>query len=137
MGTDATLCAKCGGTFSVTRVHIDGKNYHERCAFMSYPSHTQEDCGRLSAEIERLRAALTECADDLEASVKAEYQGTLDYPSQRRKFERDMEPVRKARALLGADQPAAQLVHVGLDGQPHGGPRAECKQCSETNSHEA
>ena len=52
------------------------------------------------AEIERLRAALKECADDLEASVNAEYHGTLDYPSQRRKWERDLQPVAAARKLL-------------------------------------
>lgn len=57
-----------------------------------------------AAEIEGLRAALKNCADDLEASVNAEYSGTLDYPSQQLKHERDMEPVRRARELLGDDQ---------------------------------
>lgn len=52
-------------------------------------------------KIERLRAALKGCADDLEASVNAEYRGTLDYPSQRRKYDRDMGPVIRARHLLG------------------------------------
>jgi|HubBroStandDraft_4_1064222.scaffolds.fasta_scaffold94879_3 hypothetical protein len=58
-------------------------------------------CGTLEAQIRELKDALIECANDLEASVKAEYEGTLDYPSQYRKFERDMEPVVKARRLLG------------------------------------
>lgn len=58
-------------------------------------------------EIDRLRAALKECADDLEASVNAEYRDTLDYPSQKLKYDRDMQPVMSARKLLnqqlGAD----------------------------------
>ena len=64
--------------------------------------------GRQQRKIERLRAALRACADDLEASVNAEYHGTLDYPSQKRKWERDLEPVKRARELLGsADQQTA------------------------------
>ena len=58
---------------------------------------------RLTAAIQRisaLEAALKECADDLEASVNAEYRGTLDYPSQKRKYDRDMGPVLRARSLL-------------------------------------
>lgn len=55
----------------------------------------------LLAENERLRAALLDCATDLQASVTAEYAGTLDYPVMRRKYERDMEPVNRARELLG------------------------------------
>lgn len=47
-----------------------------------------------------LRAALKDCADDLEASVKHEYDGVLDYPSMKLKFDRDMQPVLRARELL-------------------------------------
>ena len=50
--------------------------------------------------IEQLRAALKDCADDLESYVTNEYAGTLHYPSQKRRFDRDMKPVREARALL-------------------------------------
>jgi hypothetical protein len=56
----------------------------------------------VKAEIERLRAALKECANDLESELNGHYQGTLDYPSQQCKFERDMEPVVAARKLLAA-----------------------------------
>jgi len=55
----------------------------------------------LTAENAKLRTALIDCANDLEASVDAEYRGTLDYPSQRRKYDRDMEPVKRAREALG------------------------------------
>lgn len=52
-------------------------------------------------EIERLRAALQDCADDLEAELRARYAGTQDiYPSERRRFDRDMEAVTAARQLL-------------------------------------
>jgi hypothetical protein len=43
-----------------------------------------------------------ECADDLESVLRARYEGTLDYPSQAQRFERDMEPVRALRAALAA-----------------------------------
>lgn len=43
-----------------------------------------------------------ECADDLESVLRARYEGTLDYPSQRQRFERDMEPVLALRAALAA-----------------------------------
>ena len=36
----------------------------------------------------------------VEAIVNAEYRGTLDYPSQKRKYDRDMGPVLRARKLL-------------------------------------
>ena len=51
--------------------------------------------------VAELRAALKACADDLEAEVCARYAGTQDlYPSERRRFERDMEAVTAARQLL-------------------------------------
>mgnify|MGYP001041859683 CR=1 FL=1 len=49
---------------------------------------------------ERLVEALRQCAVELEEEVTARYKGTLDYPSQRRKYEADMSTVRDARALL-------------------------------------
>ncbi len=54
----------------------------------------------LQAEIERLRAALKECADDLAAFIEHQYAKTLDYPSQKRHYDRDMTPVIEARRLL-------------------------------------
>jgi hypothetical protein len=52
------------------------------------------------AENERLRAALKECAEDLEAMIEGYYSCTKDHPAMERRYERDMEPVRKARDLL-------------------------------------
>lgn len=56
--TDATRCAVCGGEFSRQRVHIEGKQYHPRCAIASHGTHTYEDVVRLSAEIERMRVPI-------------------------------------------------------------------------------
>jgi hypothetical protein len=60
-GTDATRCKVCGGPFAAKRIVIEGEQYHERCALMSYPPHTHEDYARLSnqlAEAVRLLDAL-------------------------------------------------------------------------------
>jgi hypothetical protein len=56
------------------------------------------------AEIAALKAALKDCADDLEAEVRATHGADHPdgiHPSQVWKFERDMEPVKRARALSG------------------------------------
>jgi hypothetical protein len=50
---------------------------------------------------ERLMALLEECAADLEACVEGDYPPEVrKYPSMQRKYELDMEPVVRARALL-------------------------------------
>ncbi len=52
-------------------------------------------------EIERLCGLLTDCANDLEAYVEDQYPASIkQYPGQSRRYERDIEPVRKARAAL-------------------------------------
>ncbi len=52
-------------------------------------------------KIGRLRAALKECADDLEAELRDRYKLTMDtYPSEKHSFDRDMVPVLNARKLL-------------------------------------
>jgi hypothetical protein len=43
---------------------------------------------------------MAELADDLEAELRDKYNGTLHYPSQQKRYDRDMEPVRRARAVL-------------------------------------
>jgi len=50
-GADATRCKVCGGPFAAKRLVIEGEQYHERCALMSYPPHTHEDYTRLSNEL--------------------------------------------------------------------------------------
>jgi hypothetical protein len=54
-----------------------------------------DELDRLRAKNEALSDCLRECADDLEAEVKA--RGDLP-----RRVERDLEPVRRARELLAA-----------------------------------
>ncbi len=66
------------------------------------PSQSAE-IAALRARVEGLEAALRECADDLEAEVRATHGADHPdgiHPSQERKYERDMEPVDRARALL-------------------------------------
>lgn len=68
--TDATRCVVCGGPFSEVRIHIDGRTYHQRCSYMSHPSHTWEDYARLSDECERLREALRLARNDLTQAIR-------------------------------------------------------------------
>lgn len=51
-------------------------------------------------EVALLREALKECCDDLEAYINYSYGKTLDYPSQRRKYDNEMAIVLAARALI-------------------------------------
>lgn len=76
----------------------------ERAALDSSHKALGKQLAEVGRELDKMREALKECADDLEASVNAEYAGMLDYPSMARKHARDMEPVKKARALLGVQQ---------------------------------
>jgi hypothetical protein len=54
----------------------------------------------LSAERDAAHALLREAADDLRASVNAEYEGTEAYPAMARKKERDLDLVRRIEAVL-------------------------------------
>lgn len=56
---------------------------------------------RLHGKILALRAALKECADELEAEIEAHYKGLLVYPVMQRKRARDLEIIDRARKLLG------------------------------------
>jgi hypothetical protein len=47
-----------------------------------------------------LLEVLKACADDLEALVEDHYKATKGYPSERRRYERDIAPVVKARAII-------------------------------------
>jgi len=55
---------------------------------------------RLIAAAPEIYEALKECADGLAEYVEAYYEKTKEYPSERRRYERDIEPVLKARAAL-------------------------------------
>ena len=55
----------------------------------------------LRAEIVALRSALRECADDLAGEIDARNAGdALKYPTMKARYDRDMAPVVRARALL-------------------------------------
>ncbi len=56
--------------------------------------------GHLAAAAPTMYEALKECAEDLATLVEAYYAHTKDYPSESRRYERDMAPVLKARAAI-------------------------------------
>lgn len=64
--------------------------------------------GRSAAEIERLRSLLKECADDLAAEIEHRYDRVKDHPAMLPRYERDMEPVTKARTALASEQKGSQ-----------------------------
>lgn len=59
----------------------------------------------LEAEVERLRVALKDCADDLEAEILARANSELP-----RRIDRDLETVRVARQALSPNNPAGQAM---------------------------
>ena len=57
---------------------------------------------KAEAQVERMRGLLSECADDLESYINAEYPvNSRDaYPSVQRRYLRDMELVTRVRAKI-------------------------------------
>lgn len=58
--------------------------------------------GAFFAYINQLKEALRDCADELEVEIKARYEGTLQYPVQQRRFQRDQSSIERAKAILEA-----------------------------------
>lgn len=56
--------------------------------------------GVLLASHAALEAMTKELADDIEAELEARYEGMKDHPAMKRRYDRDMESVIRARALL-------------------------------------
>lgn len=54
----------------------------------------------MAVNSEKIIAALKDCADELEGWVSTYYKGTLDYPSEKRRHDRDMQPVLNAREII-------------------------------------
>ncbi len=63
------------------------------------------------------REALKECADELESYIERAYEGCKQYPDMVRRYERDIEPVRRARAALSptAAQVEPSAAHNTLE----------------------
>jgi hypothetical protein len=55
----------------------------------------------------RMAGALRDCSDELEQVVEAHYERTKHYPSEMRRYQRDIEPVIRARELLAEFAEAA------------------------------
>ena len=70
--------------------------------YVCHPQYlTAGATGYVRADIhDEVVKALRDCVDDLEAHVKAEYGHPNVNPAMQAKFDRDMEPVRAARAAL-------------------------------------
>jgi len=60
----------------------------------------EDQLAALKSENEKLRGALKDCADDLEQYVDHCYANTRQYPGMERRYQRDIEPVKAARAAL-------------------------------------
>lgn len=50
--------------------------------------------------VAKLREMVRELSDDLEAELNGRYEGTKDHPAMKRRYDRDLEPVLRARSLL-------------------------------------
>jgi hypothetical protein len=91
--------------FAAERRKIRGIDHNEIAGM--HVGHEREviltlaDLERAAAEIVALRSALRECADDLAGEIDARNAGDmLKYPTMKARYDRDMEPVVRARALL-------------------------------------
>lgn len=89
--------------------HIPGR-YAIRSTSGTTVGHTWDaDAARLIAAAPELLEALKDCANDLADMIKHHYRDTLDYPSQKQKYDADMQPVESARAAIakatGDDKP--------------------------------
>jgi hypothetical protein len=51
-------------------------------------------------EIARLRELVRSLADELESAIEAQYDRLKNYPSMKRRYDRDMATVRQARKML-------------------------------------
>jgi hypothetical protein len=54
-------------------------------------------------EIARLRELVKSLADELESAIEAQYDRVKNYPSMKRRYDRDMATVRQARKMLEED----------------------------------
>lgn len=96
---------EAGGTFHGPRV--EHGNMEER-ALLRF-------LGGLYDQISELKSTLSECASGLECEIEARYADTKDHPAMKRRYERDMEPVSRACALV-----AGKTAETGVGNQGGG-----------------
>lgn len=53
-------------------------------------------------DMEKILGIWEECAQDLKVSIDAEYAGSLDYPSQQRRYKRDVEVAMLSLSMIPA-----------------------------------
>lgn len=104
------------------QVWLDTIRHDDEQAIAWFRAMQRESEGKKKAieENERLRDALDECADDLESYVEHEYVSMHDYPDIHRRYERDIEPVRKARKLLAASETLESRIDWMVDAAMEG-----------------
>lgn len=75
----------------------------EVCPYCAHEPDTvaEEQLAALRRERDALRAIVRELADDLEVEVEAKWfhEGAIAHPAYQRKYERDMDVIRRARTL--------------------------------------
>lgn len=79
--------------------YSNGTITHEKSAVMA------ERLVQVALQHERALILLNECADEIEATVEAQYALSHQYPSEERRYNRDMELVRLTRAFLTSATP--------------------------------
>jgi hypothetical protein len=72
----------------------------ESAALLAEMSALRAELEAVKGRERAMREALTECANELETAIRANYDGILDYPHNQAKLERDLEPVTRARDVL-------------------------------------
>lgn len=76
-------------------------------------------------EIEALRDMLREVSDDLADEVEGHYQVIKDHPAMKLRYDRDMDSVYRARAMLGNEQ----SEELDFEQCEHGNPVGVCTVC--------
>lgn len=61
---------------------------------------------------------LTELCDDLEAEISERYSNTIKYDGELRRFNRDIQPVRRGRKMVEALKITAMFERLARDQQP-------------------
>jgi hypothetical protein len=87
----------------MTQTTIDKRlmAYEDTMQKLAGPSATLDVLQATPDLVNRLCEVLAECSDDLQSMVDAEYAGMQDkYPTMQRRYQRDIEPVTKARNLI-------------------------------------
>ena len=68
-------------------------------------------------DLEKLLSACEECAIDLKTEIGNNYTGTLDYPSQERRYKRDVESAEESILIISKFRDRYNIVKSNVDQQ--------------------